>query len=96
MLLENILKQGDIITLKLSTSEEIVASFQEDASDYVKVSKPLALVAGGRSLGMVPWIFLGQSETVKINKNFIIAGPMLTKKEAAQQYMEGTTGLTII
>lgn len=96
MLLENIIKPGDIITLKLSTGEEIIATFSEENKDYIKVGKPLALVNGGRSLGMIPWIFLGESDSVKISRSFVVAGPMLTKKDAAQQYMEGTTGIAII
>lgn len=95
MLFENFYKTGDIVTLKLSTSEEIIAKFSEEGTDYITVNRPLALVSGGKSLGMIPWIFLGESEKVRINKDFIIAGPMLTKKDAAQQYMEGTTGLAL-
>lgn len=95
MLFENIVKPGDVVTIKLVSGEEIITRFEEEGSDYIKISKPLALVAGGKSLGMIPWIFLAASDTFKLNKQAVSVGPLLSKKEAAQQYLEGTTGIAL-
>jgi hypothetical protein len=95
MLLEKFVKEGDIVTLKLINGEELITRFDEEGPDYVKVTKPLALVAGGKSLGMIPWIFLASSDSFKINKQSIIMGPVLSKLDAAQQYLEGTTGIAL-
>lgn len=95
MLLDKFVKIGDIVTLKLISGEELIARFDEETSEYVKVTKPLALVAG-RQLGMIPWVFLADSDSVRIAKHAIIVGPIVSKKEAAQQYLEGTTGIATI
>lgn len=95
MLLEKQLSAGDVVTLKLNSGEELIARYEGETADHVKIEKPLALVAGGKSLGMIPWIFLGDGSTVKVNKFAIVAGPMLSKKDAAAQYLEGTTGIAL-
>ncbi len=95
MLLENIIKPGDVVTIKLVSGEEIITRFESEGNDFVKISKPLALVAGGKSLGMIPWIFLAAAENFKLNKHAISVGPLLSKKEAADQYLEGTTGIAL-
>jgi hypothetical protein len=43
---------------------------------------------------MMPWIFLSNSEVFTLNKNHVYV-ISLAKKEAASQYMQGTTGITI-
>jgi len=93
MLLEKTIKEGDIVTLKLTSGEEIIARYDEEGSDYIKVTKPMALVAGGKNIGMMPWIFLSEVDSVKIQKHAIVVGPVNSKKDAAQQYLEGTTGI---
>lgn len=95
MLIEKQIAIGDVVTLKLISGEEIIARYDGETAEHVKVEKPLALISGGQSLGMVPWIFLGDSTTVKINKFGIIAGPILSKKDAASQYLQGTTGIAL-
>ena len=77
-ILNYLLKIADI-----RTGEEIIARYEADAPDHVKVDKPLALVQGGNRLGMIPWLFLANSDTIKINKTAIVAVPMLSKKDAA-------------
>ena len=95
MLLEKSINAGDVVTLKLVGGEEIIARYDEETIDAIKVNRPLSVVAGARDLGMIPWVFLSSSDSVKINKTAIVAGPMLSKKEAATQYLEGTTGIAL-
>lgn len=95
MLIDKFVKEGETVSLKLVSGEEIIARFEEETSEHIKVSKPLALVQGGSSLGMIPWFFLADSSTVKISKHAIVAGPVVSKKEAASQYIQGTTGIAL-
>jgi hypothetical protein len=48
----------------------------------------------GGGLGMIPWMFLGADETVTIKKDHIFA-MMASKKDAADQYITGTTGIAL-
>jgi hypothetical protein len=95
MLLEKTIKEGDIVTLKLTSGEELITRYEGEDAESIKISRPLALVAGGKSLGMIPWIFLAESDTFKLQKRSVVVGPIISKKDAAAQYLEGTTGIAL-
>lgn len=95
MLVEKQITIGEVVTLKLVSGEELIARYDGETPDAVRLDKPLALVAGGKSLGMIPYIFLANATTVLINKTAIVVGPMQSKKDAAAQYLEGTTGIAL-
>jgi hypothetical protein len=44
---------------------------------------------------MIPWMFLGESDTITLQKTHIFA-MMQSKDDAAKQYVEGTTGIAIV
>jgi hypothetical protein len=46
MLIETPYKVGDVITIKLTSGEELVGKFEADDDTKIKVNKPLTLVAG--------------------------------------------------
>jgi hypothetical protein len=49
---------------------------------------------GQSGLGMIPWVFLGDSETITLQKShlfFVIP----SKKDASDQYIQGTTGIAL-
>jgi len=85
---------GDIVSIKLVNGDEIIARFESEDAESVTISRPLALTMNGQGLGMIPWVFLGKDDSItvkKINTFFIVA----SKKEAATQYVEGTTGIAL-
>jgi len=85
---------GDVVSLKISNGDEIIARFESETDNSITIKKPLAIAAGPQGLGMMPWIFLSNSEVFTLNKNHVYV-ISLAKKEAASQYMQGTTGITI-
>ncbi len=94
MLLEKPMASGDVVSIKLTSGEEIIARLEEDTAEYVKVSKPLAVTLGPQGLGMIPFMFLMSKDEVKLKHQHILAmGP--SKKDAADQYMQGTTGIAL-
>lgn len=85
---------GDVISIKLSNGDEIIARFEEEANGVVKINRPLALTMSQGGLGMIPWMFLGADETLTLKKDHIFA-MMPSKKDAADQYIQGTTGIAL-
>lgn len=85
---------GDIISLKLINGDEIIARFEEETTDTITIAKPLALTFAGQGLGMIPWMFLGEKETYTLQKSHVFATSS-TKKDAADQYLQGTTGIAL-
>lgn len=86
---------GDIISFKLTSGEEMIARYQgEDETSY-HVAKPINLVPTPQgSLGMVPALFSADLNTAKISlQKTAIALHSATRKEVADEYLKGTTGI---
>lgn len=94
MLIEKPIANGDVVSIKLITGEEIIARLEEETTDTVKVNKPLSVSLGPQGLGMIPFLFLGSKDTVVLKQNHIIVMAP-SKKEAADQYLQGTTGIAL-
>lgn len=94
MLLEKPISSGDVVSVKLISGEEIIARFEEESSDTTKISKPMSVSLGPQGLGMIPFMFLGNKEKISL-KNLHIISMVPAKKEAADQYMQSTTGIAL-
>lgn len=94
MLIQKGFSSGDVISLKLINGDEIIARFEEETDAYIKISKPLAITIGAQGLGMIPWMFLGETDTFKLKNEHIFAA-VVAKKDAADQYLQGTTGIAL-
>lgn len=94
MLIETNYKSGDIVSLKLINSDELIARFQSENDSEVELERPLSVAITPQGLGMMPWMFLGAKETVTLKKNHIFT-IMPAKKDAANQYLQGTTSIAL-
>lgn len=94
MLLEKPITSGEVVSLKLVNGDEIIARYDSETNDEITITKPLAIHIGPQGLGMMPWLFLGQKETFNLKKNHVFV-MIPSKKEAADQYMQGTTGIAL-
>jgi len=87
--------QGDIVTFKLSTSEELIARIVEDTMVDFKITKPVVLVpTPNGSLGMVPALFSVELNTnsISLQKSSVVMHAT-TRKDVADEYLKGTTGI---
>ena len=94
MLINKGFTNGDIVSLKLINGDEIIARFESENTDELTVSKPLAITIGPQGLAMMPWIFLGDKDTFPLKKSHVFIA-MTSKKDAADQYLQGTTGIAL-
>ena len=98
MLVTSNFKKSDVVTIKLSTGEEIVARFDADTGSELKVVKPTVLTVNPQSGGamLIPWLMsidAHSSDPVVIEKNQIVAVSK-PHKGIADSYMRSTTGIT--
>jgi hypothetical protein len=96
MLIQTPYKVGDVVSIKLSSGEEMMARLESEKSDTVIVSKPMMLVAGQQGMGLAPFMF-----TVDPNAKFelklsTIICIVKTVKEAADMYIQGTTSIATL
>ena len=94
MLIEKPTSTGDIVSIKLISGEELIARLEEETVDNVKVSKPLVVTLGPQGLGMIPFMFLGAKNNITLKQQHILA-MAISKKDAADQYLTGTTGIAL-
>lgn len=94
MLIEKPITEGDIVSLKLLNGDEIIARFDGETASEIKINRPLALTAGAQGLGMIPWVFLAAKENFTLQKSHVFV-MVPSKKDAATQYLEGTTGIAL-
>ena len=94
MLINKGFSKGDVVSLKLVNGDEIIARYEESTTDNITITSPLAITLGAQGLGMIPWLFLGESSTFTLSKNHVFT-TVASKAEAASQYLENTTGLAL-
>lgn len=97
MLVISNFKKSDVVTVKLSTGEEIVARFDADTGSELKVVKPTVLTLNptdGKAM-LIPWLMsvdTGSSDPVIIAKAQVVAVSK-PHKGISDGYMQSTTGI---
>lgn len=95
MLLQNKIKSGDVVSMKLTTGEEVLARFKEDTDTDIIVSKPLCVVVG-QGIGLAPYAFtMPEDGNFPINKDHIIT-MVIADKKVTSEYIQHTTGLSVV
>ncbi len=95
MLIDKGVALGEVVTLKLTSGEEIVAKLIEEGPMHYKLSKPLVLSMSPKGIGMVPYLFtVRPDKDIKMNKSTVVVIEA-SDKEFADQYLSGTTGIAL-
>lgn len=95
MLFEKTKEQGSVVTLKLTSGEEIIARFEEENATGIKVSKPMVLSMTQQGVGMMPYLF-----TVNPDNSIVFNYPAVvvvaaTDEDFGKQYIQATTGIKL-
>ena len=84
---------GDIISLKLTSGEEIVGKFVSEDMMEIVLTKVVMLAMTQKGVGMAPYmITIDPDKEYAINKQAVIMKAH-TDKEIANQYTYQTTGI---
>jgi hypothetical protein len=94
MLISKGFSNGDVVSLKLINGDELIARFESETAEEITIDRPLAVTIGRDGLGMMPWLFLGVKDSITLKKSHVfVISP--SQKDAAEQYMQGTTGIAL-
>jgi hypothetical protein len=95
MLIETPYKNGDTVSIKLTSGEEIVARLEEEKGATLVLNKPLMIAATQQGLGLAPFMFTSSPDAkVKIDLSKVVCVTK-TQDEFASQYIQNTTGITV-
>lgn len=95
MIIEAPYTVGDVVSIKLTTGEELMARYNDKTATHLRLTKPMILVATEHGVGFAPFMFTISPETrVEIGINNIIC-VVKSAKDAADMYIKQTTGLAV-
>jgi hypothetical protein len=95
MLIDKGVSAGEVITLKLTSGEEIVGKLVEETATYYKLSRPMVIGMGERGPGLMPYLFtVHPDKDVKLNKG-VVAMAEATDEQFAKQFLQSTTGIAL-
>ena len=91
----SVIKFGDIVSLKLSTSEEVIARFESETDETMLLNKPMSFMMGPNGVGLVPFFFSAPKDfKVTISKTNII-GMITPDENVAKQYQRQTSSVIV-
>jgi len=87
--------EGEVVTLKLTSGEEIVAKLVEDSPMHYKLKNPQVIGMGPKGPGLMPYLFtVSPDKEIKLQKSTVtVAEP--TDEQFAKQFIESTTGIAL-
>jgi len=95
MLINKGVSAGEVITLKLTSGEELVAKLAEETDSYYKLSRPMVIGMGQQGPGLMPYLFtVNPDKEVKLLKTTVTVAEA-TDEAFAKQFLESTTGIAL-
>jgi hypothetical protein len=87
--------EGEVVTLKLTSGEELVAKLVEDGPLHYKLKNPQVIGMGPKGPGLMPYLFtVSPDKEIRLQKSTVtVAEP--TDEQFAKQFIESTTGIAL-
>jgi len=95
MLIDKGVAVGEVITIKLTSGEELVAKLVEDQVMHYKLAHPMVIAMSPKGPALVPYLFtVDPSKQVRIAKSVVTVAEA-TEKQFADQFIQQTTGIAL-
>jgi len=95
MLIDKGVCEGEVVTFKLTSGEEIVAKLVEDGPSYYKLNRPMVIGMGQQGPGLMPYLFtVHPDKDIKLSKVTVTVAEA-TDKAFADQFIQTTTGIAL-
>lgn len=96
MIIDIGLKVGSVITLKLTSGEELVARFDDETQTHYKLSRPMVIGMGQQGPGLMPYLFTVHPDKVVPLLKSTVTVAVATDNDFANQYLQSTTGIKLV
>jgi hypothetical protein len=95
MLIDRGVTIGEVVTLKLTSGEELVAKLVDDGPMYYKLSHPQVIGMTPKGPGLMPYLFtVSPDKEIKLAKGTVVVIEA-TDKLFADQFIQTTTGIAM-
>jgi len=96
MLIDKGVSEGEVITLKLTSGEELVGKLTQETDAYYKLSRPMVIGMGEQGPGLMPYLFtVHPDKEVKLSKITVTVAEA-TDGNFAKQFLESTSGIKLV
>jgi hypothetical protein len=96
MLIDKGVAVGEVITLKLTSGEELVAKLVEETDTYYKLARIQVIGMGPKGPGLMPYLFtVNPDKDVKLLKTTVTVSEA-TDADFAKQFLEATSGIKLV
>jgi uncharacterized alpha/beta hydrolase family protein len=96
MLIDKGVTTGEVVTLKLTSGEELVARLDEETPTHYKLTKPMVIGMGQQGPGLMPYLFtVSQDKTIPLLKSTVTVA-VSSDKTFADQYIQSTTSIKLV
>lgn len=95
------IKNGEIVTFKLATGEEIIGKFIDSTKEEVKIKFPINIQIqmvnqNQAGIGFAPFMIgLIEGEPVSFVTSQLVTLPQPARKDVASEYTKATTGIEV-
>lgn len=97
-MLIDVKKDGDVITLKMSSGEELIGVYVSEDANSFTIDRPVTLSVGPKGgPALTPYLMTvnpGNTRNLKINKLLVVCTAS-TDKELADQYTSALSGIQV-
>lgn len=97
-MLLDIKKDGDVVTLKMSSGEELIGTYKDDDATSYTIDRPVTLSVGPKGgPALTPYLMTvtpATTRNLKINRALVVCVAR-TDKELADQYSSAMTGIQV-
>jgi len=89
------LENGNIVTMKLISGEEMICKYISEDDGTYSISKPVVLIQTAQGPGLIPYVLTAKDDSqIDINKNVVVC-VTVSDAEIESQYIENTTNIKI-
>lgn len=86
---------GEVVTIKLTSGEELLGTLREDGATIIKVSKLRVLTSTKEGIGMMPFVVTADpDQDCSLNKSVVVLMEP-TDKEFASSYTKAVSGIIV-
>lgn len=95
MIFDKGIVHGEVITLKLTSGEELVARLDEETPSHYRLTKPMVIGMGQQGPGLMPYLFtVSPEKSISLLKTTVTV-VVSSDKKFADQYLQSTTGIVL-
>jgi hypothetical protein len=95
MLITKNLQENDVVSMKLSSGEEIIGRYQREDDNSIFVTKPVVLIMNNQGISMAPYMFTVNPDADYCFNKKNVTTQAATDAEISKQYLTQTSGIAM-